>query len=511
MSKKKFLIFILIWAFFILVYMPISNGASLTISLSDSTANIGDTITVKVNGNGISGKISLSASEGGSISPSAVWVDNSIETATLKINGENDVKITATPEDASYSEDASPYTGSTGATVKVKKNTTTETPSNSDGGATTNQVTTGGTTVTTTNNNTPTETKKSNNADLKKLGITPNDFKGFKPATTSYNVTVPNNVEKVSVYATQSDSKATVSGTGAKNLEVGKNTISVTVTAEDGTKKTYTINVTREEEKVPDNTTNNTVDDKTVNETTENEVAEDNLSTTETTNSDLTKLEIAGFTLTPKFSPDVFEYNLKVNEDVTNLDIEAQGANSDVNVEVVGNTDLQDGENVVTIMVYNKKTDKTTTYQIIVEKTKMEIEEVNYNDAIQKAAKIRRIVLGSILFIVVCIIIFIIVKRRSNIDQRADQYEYDEEDEAKLNLDEEEEFFNRVNKTKLKKIERNESDDIEESLPKSIKQTVSKQEFESKLVVDTSEDDKEEEDTPEYFRTSKSGKKGKHF
>ena len=48
------------------------------------------------------------------------------------------------------------------------------------------------------------------------------------------------------VYATAQDSGATISGTGNQTLEYGENALSVVVTAEDGTTKTYTINVTRE-------------------------------------------------------------------------------------------------------------------------------------------------------------------------------------------------------------------------------------------------------------------------
>ena len=49
------------------------------------------------------------------------------------------------------------------------------------------------------------EAKKSTNANLSDLGITPNDFKGFSPTTLNYAVTVPNNVDKVSVYAKVQD------------------------------------------------------------------------------------------------------------------------------------------------------------------------------------------------------------------------------------------------------------------------------------------------------------------
>ena len=164
------------------------------------------------------------------------------------------------------------------------------------------------------------ETRKSDNANLSDLGITPNDFKGFKPSTYNYSVTVPNDVEKVSVYAKVQDSKSKISsGVGNHDLNVGANELQIIVTAENGNTQTYTINVTREES------------EKT--ETTTQEVSND---------SDLKKLEIKGYKLTPSFSADVYEYKLDVNKDVNNLDIITEGLNDKVNIEIAGNTDLKE-------------------------------------------------------------------------------------------------------------------------------------------------------------------------
>ena len=59
--------------------------------------------------------------------------------------------------------------------------------------------------------------KESNNANLSNLGIKPNDFTGFKPNKNSYNVTVPNDVTSIEVYAYKGDEGQSVSGTGKKN------------------------------------------------------------------------------------------------------------------------------------------------------------------------------------------------------------------------------------------------------------------------------------------------------
>ena len=68
----------------------------------------------------------------------------------------------------------------------------------------------------------------------------------FAAGTLEYTASVANTVSAVTVSATATDSNAKVTGTGKVNLSVGKNTINVKVTAEDGTTvKTYTITVTR--------------------------------------------------------------------------------------------------------------------------------------------------------------------------------------------------------------------------------------------------------------------------
>ena len=173
----------------------------------------------------------------------------------------------------------------------------------------------------TTQSTTKAEAKKSTNANLSDLGITPNDFKGFKPTTLNYSVTVPNDVDKVNVYAKVQDSKAKItSGIGAHNLDEGDNSIQIVVTAESGDTQTYTINVTRE---------------KTTNDNQKTTPAENKIS-------DLKKLEIKGYTLTPSFSADIYEYKLELKDDITSLDVLAEGANDKVDIEIVGNTDLKE-------------------------------------------------------------------------------------------------------------------------------------------------------------------------
>jgi hypothetical protein len=86
----------------------------------------------------------------------------------------------------------------------------------------------------------------SSNNNLKSLEISPGTLTpAFTASQTSYTAEVPMGTSEIAVSATAEDSKASVAVSGNKNLQDGANTVSVVVTAEDGSTKTYTIAVTR--------------------------------------------------------------------------------------------------------------------------------------------------------------------------------------------------------------------------------------------------------------------------
>ena len=227
MKKTKFLTTIIAFLAFVILNVTISSATDLSIKASSDTAKKDDTITITITGDNISGKVSLSVSGDASLSQKNVWIEDSSQTATLTINGTGDVTVTAQTEDAATSDTGEEYSKSVSTTIKVEEEKEEEKKEEEK----------------------PASSSKSSVATLDNLGITPNDFTGFRRAIESYNVEVPKNVDKVNIYAVATDKKADVSGTGSKNLEVGKNTFAVKVTAEDGTTtKTYTINITRSNE-----------------------------------------------------------------------------------------------------------------------------------------------------------------------------------------------------------------------------------------------------------------------
>lgn len=99
------------------------------------------------------------------------------------------------------------------------------------------------------------EEKKSSNASLSSLVISAGTLSPeFSAATKDYTATVDYSCSSLAVTANPADSKASVTSvTGNDSLEVGENTVSVVVTAEDGSTSTYNIVVTRRAEDDPEN------------------------------------------------------------------------------------------------------------------------------------------------------------------------------------------------------------------------------------------------------------------
>lgn len=69
----------------------------------------------------------------------------------------------------------------------------------------------------------------------------------FDENITSYNLNLTNDIASIDVNAKAKDAKAAVSGIGKHDLKAGKTDINITVTAENGSTRTYTIHVTVEE------------------------------------------------------------------------------------------------------------------------------------------------------------------------------------------------------------------------------------------------------------------------
>ncbi len=395
--KSKSVICMLLILAIVIVIMPKSQAAGLVISFSKSTANVGDTVTVTVTGSGISGRADLSVSGNATLSQNSVFVDNGSASVTATINGAGSIRITATAVDMADSSTAAVYTGSTGGTITATSASSGSSSGNSSSGSSSSGSSSSGSS-TSGNTGTSTTQSPSSNANLSNLGIRPNDFTGFRPATTTYNVTVPEDVESVEVYATASDSKATIAGTGNKTLQYGANALNVVVTAENGTTKTYTINVTREG-----------------TEENAEEQPEEDTENTEVVNG-LSNITIKDLELKPAFSSDVYEYTVDYIGEATSLDIQAVATDPSYTVEMLGNEELKEGENTITILVSDTEGNNVATYQLTVNKSLVDEEALAREEEQKQQEEQRRMfmIAGGIIALILIIVIIIIIKRRRN-------------------------------------------------------------------------------------------------
>ena len=238
------------------------------------------------------------------------------------------------------------------------------------------------------------EPSKASDKALKTLEVTPEGLDPeFDPETTSYTLNVGADVEKLEIKAAPNDEKATVEITGNESLVAGDNAVKITVTAQDGTTRIYTINVKKGE----------------------------------ATTLGLSSLKINGYTLSPKFSSNVYEYKINVlDPNITKLDVLATANVENAKVEVTGNTNLVKGENTITITVTSEVGKEKVIYQILVNKDSDVTATTNKKDMIIYGG----IVVGVILIFVIIIIVVKSRKKKkqptnnNNADDYSDLYGY---------------------------------------------------------------------------------------
>lgn len=230
----------------------------------------------------------------------------------------------------------------------------------------------------------PKNEEKSTNKNLAKLEVKPEGLTPeFKKDVTDYTIKVPNNIEKLEIIAEAEDSKSKVEISGNDKLVEGDNIVEILVTAEDGTTRTYIITATKE---------------KAVQSSLR-----------------LSALTIEGINIEPVFSPDIFAYTATLNNrEINELKVNATTSDENTTIEILGNNNLQDGENVITILLKSTKTDETTTYQITINKPVQQAEKQGILPKLS-AKEIFYIIAG----IISLIILLLIIKRdKLNADKK---------------------------------------------------------------------------------------------
>lgn len=99
---------------------------------------------------------------------------------------------------------------------------------------------------------------------------------------------------------------------------------------------------------------------------------------TTSNDSSLKILRLSEEGIVPEFSPDIKDYYFVTSKDFTNLNITAIPNNSDADVRINGNNNLNEGINKITIDVTSKDKTSKSTYTINLTKTK-NVEDANAN------------------------------------------------------------------------------------------------------------------------------------
>ncbi len=171
---------------------------------------------------------------------------------------------------------------------------------------------------------------------VKNATITP----AFSASTTSYSASVPFEVEKLDIAATAADSKAKVSVNSPNLTPNGTTNVTVTVTAESGAKKTYTIAVKRAQDP----------------------------NYKPSANSSLSEISVEGFLLSPIFNAEVENYVVWLPYETESVKISGSAADSMSSVEVIGGDKLAAGQDNIVKVVCTAENGTKKEYNVVVKR-----------------------------------------------------------------------------------------------------------------------------------------------
>ena len=240
-------------------------------------------------------------------------------------------------------------------------------------------------------------TDKSTNKALKDLVV--ENYKlspDFTPETTKYSLDVKGDVDKLEITPVLQDEKSKFTIEGNDNLKVGNNIVKITVTAEDGTTRIYTI-----------------------------AVAKTNADGTPAEMLQLKDLKVNNANLNPTFSSEITNYTVEV-EDPSSIkasDIVATAADENVEVNVSESVNTDKSEKIFTIVLEDKEGTKTGVYQITVKKASMNPITAIKNNKDNKLYYI----LGGIIGILLILIVIILIMIKKTADEEDAEEDMDDE------------------------------------------------------------------------------------
>lgn len=196
----------------------------------------------------------------------------------------------------------------------------------------------------------------------------------FNKSTFEYTVIIPNDVTTLEIEAKPEVEGAIVRISGNKNLTKKENKITVSVTAINGTVRSYTILAIKEPE----------------------------------VNLKLSSLQIDGIDLNPQFNENTYFYTSSLEDaDLTSLNVTAKANDENAKVEIIGANNIQDGNNLINIILSNDN--ETTVYQVNLEVDMLGEKEKEADNVITKIRNIMKYATIGIASLVAIIILAIII------------------------------------------------------------------------------------------------------
>ena len=413
------------------------KGANYSFNFTGpSEATNGQTVTLTITANGLTGKVNLSSTNA-RLSTNSVWVEKNSVNVTATITG-FPAKITATPSELTDNEynivsissktitisqkqtssggsgSGNTGSGSTGGTNQGGSSGGTGGNSGSSGGGTSSGGTSkpgGSTSSGNTSNRPQTGTSssqspdgtyvpnnsninngnvKSSNNYLSSITVSAGDLSPeFYRETFEYTIeNLPEDVQQIEINATAEDERANISGLGVISLNPGENKISLKVTAENENVREYILTINRKENLVESDLRLTSLDISQINK-----------------DGEFTTLEIP-------FDKEIFDYNVEVENDIVDLDVNPTVEREGIIVETSGEKNLKDGENIVTITLTAQNDENMQTNYVIKVNRKAGLEVFANLDKEDETWKI--VVIGiSLLILIVEIIAYVWMRKHS--------------------------------------------------------------------------------------------------
>ena len=370
------------------------------------------------------------------------------------------IRATETTTENSNTSSESSSSGNKNTTTSEEtapKNTTpSEEPSHNStsSNTNTNKNSNKTSTNTTSKENNNKVVNKSSDCDLKSLTIGEGTLSPvFSKDVVSYKVKFPANynydeLKEIKIVAQANDSKATVAGSGVRSVNSEGNTnLAITVRAENGKEKIYTITIEKP---------------KTLSKS-------DLKLSTLTVDKKTDKGILSSLSFTPGFNSDTLEYSADVEAEITSvviyakaaegIDVEIEGANED------GSYDLTGGKNTIYVTLTSAQDENlVTNYKITINKPETLEESSSTLNTIKAKKKfnVMPVVIAVIVVLAVILFTLMIINHR----QKVENGDYDDEDDY-----EDEEYYDE------------DDDDDEDEKPKAKRKNKTKEDVKKKKEV----------------------------